>query len=146
METFEISRTEIVASAGSAASPNLPYGQWSFVAGTDGKPLVKEATTRNDVNRKVKFYVVVPTGNPQGTERRVYPGALATTTAEAVLFEEGKLLKSATFGIFQNPDGSSTVSGDKLQVEAGIQLAQQAYSASQKAKAATAAPKAAVTI
>jgi hypothetical protein len=140
METFNISRTEIVASAGSAASPNLPFGQWSFVENADKSgPHLNSAATRNDATKKVFFYEVVPAGNPNGTKRRVYPSALASDTAEAVLFDGGKLLKGASFGIFQAANGSSIVSADASQVASGIAQAQADYSAKQLA--AKAAPK-----
>lgn len=142
METFNISRTEIVASAGSAASPNLPYGDWVFVENADKSgPNLNTAPTRKDPTKKVSFYEVVPAGNPNGTKRRVYPSALASATAEAVLFDNGKLMKGAKFGIAQ-VKGGSHVSSDATEVAALGEQAQKDYAAQLAAQAATPKPAA----
>ena len=136
-KTFTVSRTSIIAAAGSANSPNLPFGEWEFVKENDGDTVpqlfTKEKGAKKDANGKYKeitCYKVRPVGNPDGVQRRVYPMAVAADSARNVLFNEsGAMFTSATFGIYQTPNGSE-VSADPTEVSEGIMEAQKAYAAS----------------
>lgn len=141
MSTFHISRAKIVASAISTASPNLPFGEWTFVtetvkvkdaSGTEVAvviPKLSKQLSRNDANNTISFYEVRPTGNPNGTSRRIYLSALASPSAESILFVDDKLVWGATFGIYLTADGTSCVSADAQKVAAGIAQAQVDYAA-----------------
>ena len=149
-KTFTVSRTTIIAAAGSANSPNLPFGEWEFVKESDGDTVpqlfTKEKGAKKDDKGKYKeitCYKVRPVGNPDGVQRRVYPMAVAVDSARNVLFNEaGAMFTSATFGIYQTPNGSE-VSSDPTEVSEGIMEAQRAYAASKALAEAAAMPAAA---
>lgn len=146
-ETFTANLNDFIAKyQGGANSPNLPVGNWEFKMDEDGNLFVEtleSARDKADGSGKATYDVcyVYPKGNPEGTQRRVYTSALVAPTAKAILYKDGKLKRTAEFGVFSsNANGvrTTTVSKSADDVNKGIAKANADYAKERAAKAAAA--------
>lgn len=122
--------------ASHAASPNLPFGEWEFVA-LDGAEGPEEKTGTSTKGKAYKYFQVKPKGSTNtNLYRRVYPNAL-TGEGSDLFYVNDILQRSFTGGIFTtNYDGvrGSTASGNAQDVKAGIEKANKDYAAAEAAK------------
>jgi hypothetical protein len=128
--TLKMTRTQVAANfSGSPKSPNLPHGEWEFVADTEGN--VEAASDTSAKGTEYKYFEVRPKGNPDGQARRVYPAAMTAVSAEKVLYDkDGNLKRSATFGVFTQTVGevrTTVVSTSAKEVADGTAKANAAY-------------------
>jgi hypothetical protein len=133
---FKTTFDTVLTNAVSPKSPNVPFGNYEFVANAAGDDVLIDKSVNKAKTDYVEHYVIHTAGAPDSRRRRVYLGAITSPEAKATLFDAttGEMKRSASFGIYQDADGNSVFSTDKDVVTKGIAEAQESYAASLKAK------------